>query len=309
MPACSPPLPSRARAAASEGQWAEAPAAAARLVRRIAGARCASGRLRPWLVAATLAAAPAAAQQSFAATAAQVAFAPRAGAQVPLDLQFTDDRGAATDLGRCCGGRPTVLALVYYRCPMLCNLEVEGLLRALALVTLQPGSDYSVVLVSIDPEETSADGARRRRLVQQQSRQLQGGAGWSFLTGSKQRVAALADSVGYRFVYDARSDEYAHAAGLLLLDGGGKVRRFLGGIDYPARALQLGLVESSDGSVGSVIDHLLLLCYCYDPSTGRYGLAIYTLLRVFGFLTVLGIVGGILLHLRRERRRRAASSG
>lgn len=244
-------------------------------------------------------------QGSLLRTAEKVAFAPRAGAPVPLDLHFIADDGSDVDLASCCAGRPTVLALVYYRCPMLCNLVVEGLLRSLASVSLTPGSDYDVVLVSIDPAETAAAARRRRQLVQQQSTNRQGGAGWSFLTGSEQNIKALADSVGFHYVHDVENDQYAHGAGIVLLDRHGAVRRFLGGVDYPPNDLRLGLVESSDGQAGTVIDRLLLLCYQYDPTTGRYGVAIFALLRGLGILTLLGIGGGVGLMLWRERRCRA----
>jgi protein SCO1/2 len=223
---------------------------------------------------------------------------------VPLELTFTADDGTTTDLRTCTGGKPAVLALVYYRCPMLCNLVVEGLVRALCAVELTPGSDYRVVLVSIDPKERPEDGARRRRLLQGQGNGRQGGAGWSFLTGSSENVGALARSVGFGYVYDPKTDQYAHAAGILVLDRHGAVSRFYSGIDYPPRDLRLGLVESSDGMAGTFADRLLLLCYHYDPATGRYGLAVFAVLRVLAVLTVLGLGCGIGFMVWQQRRGR-----
>ena len=226
----------------------------------------------------------------------------RIGERISLELPFRDELGNPVTLREAAGGKPSVLALVYYRCPMLCNLVVEGLVRALDQIALVPGSDYRVVLVSIDPAERPADGARRRRILQEQSHGTQGGPGWSLLCGETGNIAALADAVGFHYVYDPKTDQYAHGAGILVLDRGGAVSRFFAGVDFRARDLRLGLVESSDSGTASFGDRLLLLCYQYDPATGRYGLAVFAVLRGLAVLTVLALGSGIGFMVWRQRR-------
>lgn len=235
-----------------------------------------------------------------------VGFDPPLGASVPLDLAFVGDDGRRVTLADCAGGRPVVLALVYYDCPMLCNEVVDGLVRSLTAMSLVAGEDYSVVLASIDPREGWQQGARRRARIRSTSGGRAGGAGWSLLTGGEAAIGALAAAVGFRFRYVPATGEYAHAAGIAILGPGGRLSRAFRGIDYPPRDLRLGLVEASRGEVGTLVDRVLLLCYRWDPSVGRYGLAIRSALTVGGLATVLALAAGIGLLLRRERAARRA---
>jgi protein SCO1/2 len=187
--------------------------------------------------------------------------------------------------------RPVVLALVYYRCPMLCLQVLDGLARALRAVPLAAGRDFAVLVVSFDPRETAADAAKRR--AQHPS--------WRFLTGD---AAPLCEAVGFRARYDERTGQYAHASGVVVVTPDGRASRYFFGIDYAARDLRLALVESGEGRIGSAADRLMLLCYQYDPATGRYGFAILAVLRAAGVVTAGTLAAFILLALRRERRRR-----
>lgn len=235
---------------------------------------------------------------------ASVGFDAVPGASVPLDLVYRDADGRTVTLAACVAARPTVLALIDYQCPMLCGEMVDALVQSLRTVPLAPGSDYSVVLVGLDARATPEHAASARAALRERSRGRAGAAGWSFLCGDEDSVAGLAHAVGFRFLYLPESDEFAHAAGLCVLDARGVITHVFRGIDYPPRDLRLALVASSAGQVGSVTDRALLLCYAWDPSTGRYGLAVTTLLRGLGALTLVGLLGGISLALRRDRRRR-----
>jgi protein SCO1 len=237
----------------------------------------------------------------------------RLGARLPLETPFLDEEGAPVRLSAYFGrGRPALLVLIYYECPMLCTLEVEGLVRGLRGLTLDPGRDFELIVVSIDPRETPALAKARKNafLGAYQSGGPRPGAaeGLHFLTGTKEAIDALAGAVGFRYAYDAPSDEFAHAAGIAVATPAGVLSHYLLGIDFRPRDLRLALVESSGGRVGSPVDQLLLLCFHYDPATGRYGMAIFAALRLAGIATAAGLVLFVLRNLLRERRVRRAEA-
>ncbi len=236
-----------------------------------------------------------------------VAWDQRLGERVPLDARFTDQDGRALTLGSLVDGRPVVLALVYYECPMLCTLVLRGLLDALREVGLDAGEDFSVVAVSIDPRETSALAAAKRAACVKAYGRAGGDEGWSFLVGEEPEIRRLADAVGFRYTYVEATDEYAHGAGVSVLTGEGAVSRVLFGVTFEPRDLRLALVEAGQGAIGTPVDRILLRCFHYDPAHGRYGFAILGSLRLAGFLTVGALAGCVLRLLRRERR--AAATG
>jgi protein SCO1/2 len=234
----------------------------------------------------------------------QVGFDQRLDQQVPPGLRFRDHTGAYVSFGQYFGDKPIVLSLVYYECPMLCTLELNGLVRSLKVLESTAGDDFEVVVVSFDPGETPELAARKRQSYIAQYARKSAGDGWHFLTGDESNVQELCAAVGFRHVYDADRDEFAHPSGIVLLTPTGRVARYFYGIDYPAIDLRLGLVEASAGKIGSPTDHLLLLCYGYDPVTGKYGLLIMKLLRLAGVATVVVLGGFIGLMLYREGRAR-----
>lgn len=236
----------------------------------------------------------------------EVKFEQRLDVPVNLDLTFRDEQGAERPLRSWFGRRPVVLALVYYRCPMLCNQVINGLVTALRGIELSAGQDFDVVLVSIDHRESPEIAQRKKTPTLQSYDRAGADAGWHFLTGSQENIAALAHTVGYEFRYDPKSGQYAHASGVIVLTPEGRTARYFYGIDYPTRDLRWALVEASHGRVGSAVDQVLLFCYHYDPTTGRYGLAIVRLLRAAGAATVLALAGYIGWAWRRERRLDAA---
>lgn len=229
----------------------------------------------------------------------------RLGEQLPLDLSFRDHRGYEVRLGDVFGEKPVLLALVYYECPMLCTLVLNDVLRCLRALPLDAGEDFDLLAVSIDPGETpELAAAKREAYLEDYGRGEPDG--WHFLVGDEASVAALTDAVGFRYVYDPATDEYAHAAGIQLVTPEGVLSRYFYGLEYPPRDVRLGLVEASDGAIGSAVDQVLLFCYHYDPVTGKYGLVVMNVVRLAGGLTVAAIVSFVVVMLRRDRKRRSA---
>ena len=236
----------------------------------------------------------------------QVGFDQNLGGQVPLDLEFRDEEGRAVRLGDLFGGRPVILSLAYYGCPMLCGMALQGIASSLKTLSFDAGREFEVVTVSFDPRETPAQARDRKT----QSIDLYGrpGAsqGWRFLTGDAEPIRALTRAVGFRYVWDAEQKQFAHPTGIVLLTPKGRIARYFFGVEYAPKDLRLGLVEAADERIGTLADRLLLLCYRYDPKTGRYsGLAI-TLIRVGGIGTLVALVAGITTAVVREKRRGAA---
>jgi protein SCO1/2 len=229
--------------------------------------------------------------------------------QVPLELPFRDEAGREVNLGEYFGAKPVILALVYYDCPMLCTLVLNGLLTCLDVVSFAAGAEYEVVVVSIDPEETPELAAQKKAAYLERSKRPGDAAGWHFLTGEAPAIEALAAAVGFKYVYDPDSDQFAHASGIMVLTPGGKLARYFYGVEYSARDVQFALMEASEDRIGSLTDQLLLFCYQYDPETGTYGAAIFFIMRVAALLTLALLAGGIFLMRWRERRLAHAGGG
>ena len=214
-------------------------------------------------------------------------------AQIPLELKFKDENGQVVRLGQYFREKPVVLALVYYECPGLCDLILNGLTHTMEQVSLNVGSDYEVVTVSFNPKETwQLANAKKANYIEKYNRS---GAkeGWHFLTGDEASIKSLADTVGFHYKYDPINNQFAHASGIMVLTPEGKISKYFYGVTYPARDLRLGLVEASQDKIGTVADQVLLFCYHYDPHTGKYGLLISRVLQLGGMATVL--IGGIFL--------------
>jgi protein SCO1/2 len=218
--------------------------------------------------------------------------------QAPLDLPFVDEQGHKVVLGDYFGKQPVILQLSYYECPMLCSLVRQGMLDALKNVTLSVGKDFQVVNVSIDPQETPMMAANAKAVAAARYGREGAAAGMHFLTGTQDAIDQLAKAVGFRYVYDASINQYAHAAGIVVLTPKGLISRYFFGVIFNASDLRLGLVEASGNKIGGLADQLLLLCYHYDPQTGSYTGLVMTITRVAGALTVLGIVAMIALLAR-----------
>lgn len=274
-------------------------------------------RRHPWrgllcllLLALLVPALPARAQAPAGDPLRDVGFDQKLNAQAPLDLAFRDETGRSVQLGDYFGAKPVILTLGYYECPMLCGLvfrETADSLRAIDEMTI--GDEFEVVSVSIDPGETPEIAAGKKTLHVQQYGRDGAAAGWHFLTGTQPAIDALTQAVGFRYVYDLEIDQYAHPAGIIILTPQGRVSRYIFGIDFPPKDVRLGLVEASDGQVGTAVDHLLLLCYQYDPATGQYTPLITNMMRLVGVATVLILGGALLFLLWQERHKPALPEG
>ncbi|HZN68963.1 MAG TPA: SCO family protein [Tepidisphaeraceae bacterium] len=239
----------------------------------------------------------------------QVGIDQKLGAQVSPDLTFRDEDGNPVRIGDYFkGDKPLVLSLVYYRCPGLCTMSLNGMSAAFKPLTLSAGKDFDVLTVSIDPRETP--GLAKEKKAQYLKRYGREGAetGWHFLTGEEASVRALADAVGFRYVYHPETDQYTHSSGIMVLTPRGQVSKYYYGLEYSARDLRLGLVEASGNRIGTLADAVTLLCYQYDPRTGKYGAAVMRAVRVGGVVTVVGLAAFVFMMLKREPRAVPAAS-
>ena len=228
--------------------------------------------------------------------------------QVPLDLVFNDENGRAVTLGSLLHGKPVILNLVYYRCPMLCTLVLNGLLSAMKALPFNAGKEFDVFTVSFDPEDTPALAAQKKATYLEQYRRPDAAAGWHFLTGDAASIERLAAAMGFHYRYDPARKEFAHAAGVAVLTPRGVIARYFFGVEFSPRDLKFGLMEAAENRIGSPIDQLLLFCYHYDPSTGRYSTAVLTGVRAGGLLTLLALAGFIVWAVRRERASNAGAA-
>jgi protein SCO1/2 len=231
----------------------------------------------------------------------QVGIDQKIGQQLPLDLTFRDEEGREVKLGQFFGSRPVVLALAYYDCPMLCTQVLNGMAGALKTLSFDPGKDFDIVVVSIDPRDNFRTAANKKASYVEHYGRPQTAGGWHFLTGTEASIKPLAEAIGFRYAYDANIKQYAHGAAIYVATPKGVIARYLLGIDFAPRDLRLALVEASNNQLGSVTDKVLLLCYHYDPGVGKYGVAILNAVRV-GFIgTVTGFLAFLFVSLRRER--------
>lgn len=226
----------------------------------------------------------------------------RLNESVPLDLVFRDETGREVRLGEYFGKKPVILSLVYFKCPMLCTLVLNGLVRSLRATSFDPGREFDVITVSFDPSETPETAATMKRVYMDEYRRPGAERGWHFLTGNEASIARLTEAVGFRYKYDPVSRQFAHASGIMVLTPSGRVAQYFYGLEYSARDLRLSLVESSENRIGSPVDQVLLYCFHYDPAKGKYGLAIMRVLRIAGVGTVLGLGVLIVSLVYRQRK-------
>jgi len=235
----------------------------------------------------------------------QVGIEQRLGESLPLDAKFKDEDGKEIALGELFkSGRPVVLALVYYECPMLCNQVLNGLSGSMKGMSLDPGKDYDVVAISFDARENDKPGLaanKRQSYVDRFDRKGTEG-GWHFLTGDQASIDAVTQAAGFKYQWDDKSNQFAHASGVMVVTPQGRLSHYFYGIDYAPKDLKLGLVEAADKKIGSVTDKLLLYCYHYDPSTGKYGFAVLSAMRIGGIVTLLGMGAMGFVFWRRNKK-------
>jgi protein SCO1/2 len=232
-------------------------------------------------------------------------------AVVSPDLTFTDESGKSVRLGDYMGKRPLILSLVYYECPGLCTMTLNGIARSLRPLSFTPGKEFDVLTISFNPEDTPKLAAAKKAnyldeylapgsAVTHNREDAQ--AGWHFLTGDKANVEKLCETVGFRYTYDEKSKQYAHASVIMVLTPQGHVSRYFYGLEYSTKDIRLGLIEAAAERIGTVSDAVVLLCYQYDPAAGKYSLAILKVLRIGAVLTVVSIASLVFFLARRERR-------
>jgi protein SCO1 len=205
-------------------------------------------------------------------------------------------------LGDYFGRRPVIFALVYYKCPMLCTLTLNGLVSSLRTLSFDAGQQFDVVAVSFNPDETPEMAAAKKQTVLDEYRRPGAEKGWHFLTGSAESIARIAGAAGFRYQRDEQSGEFAHAAAIMVATPGGRLARYFYGVEYAPRDVRLALVEAAESRIGSAVDQLLLFCYRYDPHAARYTAAVMNLVRLGGALTALGLGTFMVVFFRRDAR-------
>jgi len=233
----------------------------------------------------------------------QVGLDQKLNAQVPLDVTFRDETGATVPLRKYFGTKPVVLVLPFYTCPGICALELDGMVKAFRGMDLTMGKDYQVVTISINPRETPSLAAAKHSEYASLYAKPGADTGWHFLVGSDANIHAVANAVGFRYVYDKANDQYAHPAGIIVLTPDGRTSHYFYGVDYMPRDLRFALITASRGRIGSLVDQLKLFCYHIDPATGKYGLLISRVLQLAGGATVLALGSFMTLMFLHDRRR------
>lgn len=224
--------------------------------------------------------------------------------QVPLEAKFRDENGQPVELKKYFD-KPVILTLVYYTCPMLCSEVLSGTASSLKPVKFDVGKEFNVVTISIDPKDTTGAALGKKKLMVAKYGRHGADQGWHFLTGDKANIDAVANAVGWRYAYDPKSGQYAHASAIMLLTPEGKVSRYFYGIEYSSKDIQFGIMDASQNKIGTLTDQIALYCYHYDPAKGKYGLAIMRLVRLAGLVTIALIGGFIIVAVRREGNKKA----
>ncbi len=240
---------------------------------------------------------------------AGTAFDQRIGIALPLDAVFHDESGRSVRLGDYFDGKPVLLVPAYYRCPMLCGVVLDGLVRALRDLPFEIGSAFTVVTFSFDPEDPPVRAAAKKTDLLATFRRPGVASGWHFLTGEEASIRRLTEAIGFRYAYDPASAQYAHASGVVVATPAGRVSHYFYGVEYARRDLRLALVEASQSRLGSPVDQLLLLCFQYDATTGRYTRVALGAMRLGGALTVLALGVFVAVLLRRDVRRARPATG
>jgi len=228
----------------------------------------------------------------------------RLNTQLPLNLTFTDDAGRQVALANYFGKKPAILALVYYQCPMLCSEELNGLTSALDMVHYVPGKDFNIIVVSIDPTETTDLAAAKKRTYLKRYGRPETASGWHFLTGTQANIDALTQAVGFRYVKlvvpGSNLAQYAHASSIQLVTPEGKLAQYYMGVEYSPKDLLLGLDDASSNRIGSPVDNILTYCYHYNPASNTHDLIIARVVQLGGFLTVVLLGGFMFIMFRRD---------
>jgi protein SCO1/2 len=229
--------------------------------------------------------------------------------QIPPDLTFRDETGKSVRLGDYFGKKPVILNLVYYQCPMLCGEVLSGLESALRVLKFDVGKEFDVLTVSFDPRETPDMATKKKGEFLKRYGRPGAAAGWHFLTGPQESIDALTKAAGFQYQYDPKTGQFAHATAIAILTPEGKIAQYYYGVEYAPKDLRLGLIQASENRIGTLADQVLLYCYHYDPTTGKYGAIIARVLQLSGLATVLllGVLMTVLIRYGRGPDGHAAS--
>ena len=233
----------------------------------------------------------------------RVGFDQRLGESVPLDLELRDETGRDVRLGDYFGEKPVLLALVYYRCPVLCTQTAIGVAASMKGIPYAPGDEFELLFVSFDPTDTAELAAEKKAAIVARYGHPERASGIHFLTGDETNVARLTEAAGFRYAYDETTRQYAHASGVIALTADGRISRYLYGVEYAPKDLKLALFEAGEGRIGGIAEKLLLLCFNYDAALGKYTAGTMLSLKVAATVTLLVLFGSILWMLRSERRK------
>ena len=232
----------------------------------------------------------------------EIGFDQNIGQPLPLDTEVIDENSQVVRIGSFFGARPVILVFAYYSCPMLCTQVINGLASSVGVLSLKPGRDFDVVVVSFDPRDRPADASAKKARFLERYTEPAAASASHFVTAPPASIERLTRAAGFRYAWDKQTQQFAHPTGVIVLTPDGRMARYLFGIEYGPRDLQLALVEASGGKVGTAVDTLLLYCYHYDPMTGRYGVAIMRALRIAGASTVVLVGTFLVVMFRREKK-------
>ena len=223
--------------------------------------------------------------------------------QVPFDAVFKDENGNEVKLGDYFGKRPVILALVYYECPMLCNEVLNGLTGSLKSLSFDTGKDFDVIAISFDARENDKPDLAKNKKESYMKRYGRPGTenGWHFLTGTQGEIDKVTKTVGFNYYWDEKSNQFAHAGGIMIVTPEGKLSRYLYGIDYAPKDIKFAVMDSAQNKIGSTAEQLMLYCYHYDPATGKYGLSILKVIRLGGIVTLIGLGAMFFVFWRRNK--------
>lgn len=231
-----------------------------------------------------------------------VGFDPQLNAQIPVNTPFVDEYGQPATIAQFSAKKPVVLAFVYFNCPMLCGQVEQALVGTLKMLSFNPGTDYEVVFLSFDANDTPEEALLKKHEAMSRFARPATEPGWHFLTGTRESIDRVTKAADFRFTYDPKTKLFAHASGILLLTPDGHISRYFFGVEYPPSNVRLGLVDASSGKIGTPIDHILLFCYQYDPSKARYSATILTVMRMGAVVTLFCMVLAFVIFRRREHR-------
>lgn len=221
---------------------------------------------------------------------------------VPLDASFTDQDGNPVQLKKYFGAKPVLFAPVYFTCPMLCDQILGGLVAGLRPLSLKPGRDFEIVAMSFNPADTTADAKRKRDQFSHSYSSRAGTDGWNFLTGPQASIDRVTKAIGFRYHWDAAHNMFVHASGIMIMTPEGRLARYFYGVEFEPKDLKLGLIEASHNRIGSAVDQILLFCYHYDPTTGKYGAVVINLLRIVAAIVLIALTLMLVFFWRRDLR-------